>query len=154
KYKKLLGKDPQLDDVYVIIDVKWLEHWKRFVGIEKSDEEKVTEPGPIDFTKLVDSATIDNANEIQLRSEAVENNDFTFIPYELYKDLVKTHDKRGPEIIRKAISQGEHQIVIETFLVPLRLRESRFYHARIKQIYRSRRTKIEDIKKEICKEFH
>ncbi|CAF3401063.1 unnamed protein product [Rotaria sp. Silwood1] len=154
KYKKLLAKDPQLDDIYVIIDVKWLEHWKRFVGIEKSDEEKVTEPGPIDFTKLVDSATIDNANEIQLRSDAVENNDFTFIPYELYKDLVKTYDKRGPEIIRKAISQGEYQIVIETFLVPLRLRESKFSHAKIKQIYRSRRTKIEDIKKEICKEFH
>ncbi|CAF0813777.1 unnamed protein product [Rotaria sordida] len=106
KYKKLLAKEPQVNDKYVIIDVKWLEHWKRYVGIEKSDEEKVTEPGPIEFSKLVDPATAKNSNEIQLRSDAVEGNDYTFIPYELYKDLVQTYEQNGPEIIRKAIPQG------------------------------------------------
>ncbi|CAF1154692.1 unnamed protein product [Rotaria sordida] len=154
KYKKLLTKKPQVNDKYVIIDVKWLEHWKRYVGIEKSDEEKVTEPGPIEFSKLVDPATAKNSNEIQLRSDAVEGNDYTFIPYELYKDLVQTYGQNGPEIIRKVIPQGEYQAVIETFLVPLRLRESRSSDAKVKQIYRSRRTKIEELKKDICNEFH
>ncbi|CAF4253906.1 unnamed protein product, partial [Rotaria sordida] len=107
KYKKLLAKEPQVNDKYVIIDVKWLEHWKRYVGIEKSDEEQVTEPGPIEFSKLVDPATAKNSNEIQLRSDVVEGNDYTFIPYELYKDLVQTYEQNGPEIIRKAIPQGE-----------------------------------------------
>ncbi|CAF2526312.1 unnamed protein product [Rotaria sp. Silwood2] len=154
KYKNLLAKVSEVDDKYVIIDVKWLEHWKRFVGIEKSEEDKVTDPGPIDFTKLVDPATANSSNEVQLRSDAVEKNDFTFIPYELYKELVETHDKNGPEIIRTAIPQGSCDTVIETFLVPLRLRESKSFNARIKQIYRSRRTKIEELKKDICHEFH
>ena len=40
QYKKLFSKEQQDGDKYVIIDVKWFEHWKRFVGIEKSDEKK------------------------------------------------------------------------------------------------------------------
>ncbi|CAF4316324.1 unnamed protein product [Rotaria sp. Silwood2] len=153
-YKELLAKEPKIDEKYVIIDVKWLKHWKRFIGIDKSeDEEQVTEPGPIDFTKLVDPATASSSNEVQLRSDAVEGNDYTFIPYELYKDLVKTYNKIDPEIIRRVIPQGPYQTVIETFLVSLRLRKSSDDNARIKQIYRSRRTKIEEIKKDICNEF-
>ncbi|CAF0750754.1 unnamed protein product [Rotaria sp. Silwood1] len=152
KYERLLTKEPQINDKYVIIDIKWLEQWKRFVGIEKSDEEKVTKPGPIDFTKLMDLTTANSSNEIQLRSDAIEGNDYTFIPYEFYQDLVETYKKIGPEIIRKAIPQDQNQVVIETFLVPLRLRESRCLNARTKQIYRSRRTKIQEIKNDICNE--
>ncbi|CAF2712660.1 unnamed protein product [Rotaria sp. Silwood2] len=153
RYKELLAKEPRIDDKYVIIDVKWLKHWKRFIGIDKSDEEQVTEPGPIDFTTLVDPATANSSNEVQLRSDAVEGNDYTFIPYGLYIELEQTYNKIGLEIIRRVIPQGQFQTVIEAFLVPLRLRESRDDNAKIKQIYRSRRTKIEEIKKDICNEF-
>ncbi|CAF4129922.1 unnamed protein product [Rotaria sp. Silwood2] len=152
KYERLLTKELQINDKYVIIDIKWLEHWKHYVGIEKSDGEKVTEPGPIDFTTLIDPTTLNSSNEIQLCSDAVEGNDYTFISYELYEDLAETHKKIGPAIIRKAIPQGQNQIIIETFLVPLKLRESRCLNARIKQIYRIRRTKIEELKNDICNE--
>ncbi|CAF3545275.1 unnamed protein product [Rotaria sordida] len=152
KYERLLTKEPQVNDIYVIVDIKWLEHWKRYVGIEKSDEEKVTKPGPIDFIQLMDQTTLNSSNEIQLRSDAIEGNDYTFIPYELYKDLAQTYKQNGPEIIRKAIPQGQDQIVIETFLIPLRLRESRCLNARTKQIYRSHRTRIEELKNDICNE--
>ena len=84
KYQKLLSKEQKCGDKYVIIDVKWFQHWKRFVGIENSEKEKVTNPGPIDFTQLTEPG-VDNSSsdEIQLRSDAVEGNDYTFIPYEL-----------------------------------------------------------------------
>jgi ubiquitin carboxyl-terminal hydrolase 4/11/15 len=153
-YQKLLSKEQKVGDKYVIIDSKWFEHWKRFVRMEKSDEEDVTDPGPIDFTKLVDPATVDRFNEVQLRADAVEGNDYTFIPYELYKELVETHKKIGSEIIRKVIPQGEFQTVIETFLVPLRFRYSKSSDSKTKQIYRSRRTPIEELKKDICNEYH
>ncbi|CAF1224949.1 unnamed protein product [Rotaria sordida] len=153
RYKELLAKEPKIDDKYVVIDIKWLKHWKRFVGIDKSDEEQVTEPGPIDFTTLIDPATVNSFNEIQLRSDAVEGNDYTFIPYDLYRELKQTYTKIGPEIIRRVIPQGQFQTIIEVFLVPLRLRESKDDNANIKQIYRSRRTKIEEIKQDIHNEF-
>ena len=50
---------------------------------------KVTDPGPIDFTNLIDPTTDDRSDEVQLRPDAVEGNDYTFIPYELYQDLVR-----------------------------------------------------------------
>jgi ubiquitin carboxyl-terminal hydrolase 4/11/15 len=152
-YKKLLSKEQQIGDKYVIIHSKWFEHWKRYVGIDKSDEETVTDPGPIDFTELADPASIDHSNQVQLRADAIEGNDYTFIPYELYEELVKIHRKEGSEIIRKVIPQGECNTVIETFLVPLRLRESRSVRAKTKQIYRSRRTPIEDLRRDICAEY-
>ncbi len=153
-YKKLLAKEQQLGDKFVIIDVKWFEHWKRFVGLEKSDEKDVTDPGPIDFTHLIASTPDDRSNDVQLRLDAVEGNDYTFIPYELYKELMEKHTKIGSEIIRKVIPQGEYSTVIEAFLVPLRLRESRSISAKTKQIYRSRRTPIEELKRDICDEYH
>ncbi|CAF4888812.1 unnamed protein product [Rotaria sp. Silwood1] len=153
RYKALLQKELKVDDKYVIIDIKWLKHWKRFVGIDKSDEEQVTEPGPIDFTTLAHPATANNSKEVQLRLDAVEENDYTFIPYELYKELEQIYNRIGPEIIRRIIPQGQFKPTIEVFLIPLRLRESRDDTSKIKQIYRSRRTKIEEIKKDICNEF-
>ncbi|CAM4765914.1 unnamed protein product [Rotaria magnacalcarata] len=153
KYKKLLEKDNKVGDKYVIIDKKWLEHWKRYAGIEKSDEEKPTKPGPIDFTSLADPTTANSSNEVQVRANAVEGNDYSFIPYELYQELVVTYKKEGQEIIRKVIPLGEYSTTIEVFLVPLRLRESRASYANSKQIYRSRRTKVEDLKKDICNEY-
>jgi ubiquitin C-terminal hydrolase len=153
-YKKLLAQEQQLDDKYVIIDSKWFEHWKRFVGIEKSDEEKVTDPGPIDFTSLAHPDTNERSNPVQLRSNAVEGNDYTFIPHELYIELVAKHSKIGPEIIRKVIRSGEWNTVIEAFLVPLRLRLSKYSKAKTTQVYLSRRTTIAELKKEICDEYH
>jgi hypothetical protein len=152
-YKKLLAKEQRLDDKYVIIDSKWFEHWKRFVGIEKSDEEKVTDPGPIDFTSLAHPDANERSNPVQLRPNAVERNDYTFIPYELYTKLVEKHSKTGPEIIRKVIPSGRWDTVIEAFLVPLRFRESKSSRARVKQVYLSRRTTIAELKKEICDEY-
>ena len=152
-YKKLLEKEQQKGDQYVIIDSKWFEHWKRFVGIEKSDEEKVTDPGPIDFTGLAHPDTNDRSKEIQLRSNAVEGNDYTFIPYELYTQLIQKHTKLGREIIRKVIPSGEWSVVIESFLVPLRILETRLSTRKAKQIYLSRRTLISELKNQICDEF-
>ena len=152
-YKKLIAKEPQIYDTYVIIDSKWFEHWKRFVGIDKSGEEEVTNPGPIDFMGLAHPDTNQLSNEIQLRSNAVEGNDYTFIPYELYTQLVAEHTKIGREIIRKAIPSGQWNIVIESFLVPLRILESRLSTRKTKQIYLSRRTPISKLIKEICEEF-
>jgi ubiquitin carboxyl-terminal hydrolase 4/11/15 len=153
-YKKLLSQQQQIGDRYVVIDSKWFEHWKRFVGIDKSDEEEVTDPGPIDFTNLAHPDTNERSNQVQIRPNAVEGNDYTFIPYELYKQLVEKHSKTGPEIIRKVIPHGQFDTVIEAFLVPLRIRESRSSKAKTKQIYLSRRTLIEDLKKEIYDEYH
>jgi hypothetical protein len=150
QYTKLLTKEQQENDKYAIVDAKWFEHWKRFVGID-SPAEKIAPPGPIDFTHLVDPLTIDHPDGIQLRSDAVEGNDYTFIPYELYHDLVHTYKKIGHEIIRKVIPSGDYQTIIETFFVPLRVRKSRQYTTSTKQIYRSRRTKLEDLKNDICK---
>ncbi|CAF1045772.1 unnamed protein product [Adineta ricciae] len=155
QYKKWLAKEPQLGDKYVIIDAKWLEHWKRFVGLEEKDEnEIITDPGPIDFSKLAVLSDDEDPKNIQLRLDAVENNDYTFIPYELYKQLLETQKKVGSEIVREVIPRGDYDTVVESFLVPLRIRQSRNSSASTKQIYRSRRTKISDIKKTICNEFH
>jgi hypothetical protein len=154
QYKKLLGKAQKVGDKYVLVDAKWFEHWKRFVGIDKTDEDTVTDPGPIDFTELMDSKSNDGSNEVQLRPNALEGNDFAFIPYELYELLLEKHKKNGPAIIRKVIPYSEYETTIETFLVPLQLRQSRSYNAKTKQIYRSRRTEVEEIKKDICKEFN
>ncbi|UJR36133.1 hypothetical protein I4U23_028867 [Adineta vaga] len=155
KYKKWLSKEPQIGDKYVIIDAKWLEHWKRFVGLEESHEQVVTDPGEIDFTKLAVHSKDNHPQNIQLRADAVEGNDYTFIPYELFENLLETHKKNGTEIVRKAVKQGNYfDAVIETFLIPLRLRESRAANAKCRQIYRSRRTKLEDLKKTICNEFN
>ncbi|CAF3396960.1 unnamed protein product [Rotaria sp. Silwood1] len=64
----------------------------------------------------------------------------------------RIYDKIGPEIIRKAISQDKYQIIIETFLVLSRFCESRCFNAKTKQMYRRHRTKIEEIKSNICNE--
>ena len=153
KYKRLLAKQPQIGDTYVIIDKKWLELWKRSVGIESTDETNIPDPGPIDFTKLAESSIAHNSMQIQLRADALEGNDYTFIPQELYNDLVEKYEKRGSEIIREAIPQGQFGTVIETFLVPLRFCKSRSSTSNTKQIYRSRRTKIEELKRDFCREY-
>ncbi|CAF4419201.1 unnamed protein product, partial [Rotaria magnacalcarata] len=90
----------------------------RYAGIEKSDEEKPTKPGPIDFTSLADPTTANSSNEVQVRANAVEGNDYSCIPYELYQELVVTYKKEGQEIIRKVIPLGEYSTTIEVFLVP------------------------------------
>ena len=136
KYQKLLAKEPQIGETYVIIDQKWFDHWKRYVGIEKTDENRTTDPGPIDFTGLACHAISERSDEIQLRSDAVEGNDYTFIPYELYEYLEEAHSRKGSPITRRVIRHGEYQTIIEALLVPLRLRESRQRSARTKQIYR------------------
>ena len=64
------------------------------------------------------------------------------------------YNKIGTEIIRRVIPQGQFQTVIENFLVSLRLRESSSDKAKMKQIYRSRRTRIDQIKKDISNEFN
>jgi ubiquitin carboxyl-terminal hydrolase 4/11/15 len=152
QYTKLLSREQHENDEYVIIDVKWFEHWKRFVGID-SLPDKIAPPGPIDFTNLIDISTLNHSDGVQLRPDAVEGNDYTFIPYELYQDLVHTYKKIGNEIIRKVIPTGEFQTVIETYLIPLRVRKSRQFTSTTKQIYRSRRTKLEDLKNDISKMF-
>lgn len=152
-YTKLLNKEQQENDEYVIIDSKWFEQWKRFVGIDCQPDKKIS-LGPIDFTHLIDPKTQNHPDGVQLRLDAVEGNDYTFIPIELYRELVSAYKKIGDEIIRKVISSGDFQTVIETYLVPLRLRKSRQISTLpLKQIYRSRRTKLEDLKKDICKQF-
>ena len=153
-YKKLLAKEQNIGDKYVIIDSKWFEHWKRFVGIDKSDEADVTDPGPIDFTNLAHPDAARDPTEVQLRPDAVEGNDYAFIPYDLYTILLKNQSKIGSEIVRKVIPRGQFDTVIETFLVPLRLRQSTSFSARVKQIYRSRRTRVSDLMKEITSEFN
>jgi len=152
-YKDLLEKELKVDDKYVVIDVKWLKQWKRFVGIDKTDQEQVSEPGSIDFDNLTDRTIANPFNEVQLRSSAVEGNDYTFVSYELYQDLVQKYGKTGSPIIRRVVRQGPYQNIIETFLIPLRLRASSSADAKVKQIYRSRRTRIDEIEKEICNEF-
>jgi len=152
QYIKLISREQQENDKYVIIDSKWFEHWKRFVGID-SLPEKNAPPGPIDFSSLIDPSTVDHPDGVQLRPDAVEGNDYTFIPYELYLDLVQTYKKIGQEIIRKVIPSGDLQTIIEAYLIPLRIRKSRQYPTPTKQIYRSRRTKFEDLKNDICKLF-
>ena len=57
KYKKLLTKEQSLGDKYVIIDQKWFEHWKRFAGLQETDETNVPDPGPINFTELAKAET-------------------------------------------------------------------------------------------------
>ena len=152
QYVKLLSREQQENDKYAVIDAKWFEQWKRYVGID-TPPEKNNSPGPIDFSHLVDPATVDHPDGVQLRSDAVEGNDYTFIPYELYQDLVQTFKKIGHELVRKVISSGDFQTVIETFLIPLRVRKGRQQAASTKQIYRSRRTKLDDLKSDICKMF-
>ena len=152
KYKKLLTKEQSLGDKYVIIDQKWFEHWKRFAGLQETDETNVPDPGPINFTELAKAETA-SSKEVQLRDDAVEGNDFTFIPFDLYKDLKQKYTITGREIIRTVVPRGEYDTVIETFLVPLRICSSKTSRNSIKQIYRSRRTPVDEIKSEICNEF-
>lgn len=151
-YVKYLSREQRENDEYVVIDAKWFEHWKRFVGID-APPEKNAPPGPIDFSSLIDKSTINHPDGVQLRSDAVEGNDYTFIPLDLYQELVQTYKKIGEEIIRKVIPSGEFQTVIEVNLIPLRIRKTRQTSATHKQIYRSRRTKLEDLKTDICKTF-
>ena len=152
-YQRLLSKEPSLGDKYVIIDSKWFEHWKRFIKQEKTDGLDVTDPGPIDFTGLVHQDTTADSKEIQLRPNALEGNDFTFIPYELYQKLVDKQTKIGQEIIRKVIPRGQFDVAVETFLMPLRICQSRLSVPHAKQIYRSRRTLISELRDEIAKEY-
>jgi hypothetical protein len=152
QYTKLLSREQQENDEYVVIDIKWFEHWKRFVGID-SPQEKNSPPGPIDFSSLIDTSSLNHPDGVQLRADAVEGNDYTFIPIDLYRELVHTYKKVGDEIIRKVIPSGEFQTVIEVYLIPIRIRKSRQYSSTTKQIYRSRRTKLEDLKNDICKIF-
>jgi hypothetical protein len=153
QYVKFLGKEQHENDRYVVIDAKWFEQWKRFVGIDSQPEKNSHTPGPIEFTHLIDPTTIDHNDGVQLRTNAVEGNDYTFIPYELYEDLAKTYGKIGTEIIRKVIPSGDFQTVIETFLIPLRVCKGRQSLSTSKQIFRSRRTKLDDLKNEICHMF-
>ncbi|CAF1686426.1 unnamed protein product, partial [Adineta ricciae] len=150
QYTKLLSREQQENDKYVVIDSKWFEHWKRYVGID-SPPEKNAPPGPINFTNLIDPQTTDHPDGVQLRPDAVEGNDYTFIPYELYQELVHQYTKIGTEIVRKVIPSGDFQTVIEAYLIPLRIRKTRQSTTTTKQIYRSRRTKLEDLKNDICR---
>ncbi|CAF1196465.1 unnamed protein product [Adineta steineri] len=152
QYHKLLSQEQNVDDKYVIIDSKWFEHWKRSTGIDSQPDKNAT-PGPIDFSNLIDPTTADHPDGVQLRPDAVEGNDYTFIPFELYQILVQQYKKIGTELIRKVIQSGDFQTVIEAYLVPLRVRKSRQSPSTTKQIYRSRRTKLEDLKNDICKMF-
>jgi hypothetical protein len=156
RYKKLLAKEQQEHDKYVLIDSKWFEHWKRFVGLDSSGGEEVTPPGPMDFTNLIDPLTNDHESGVQLRPNALEGNDYAFIPYDLYKELDKTHKHEGKEIIRKVIpSQTDgFTTIIETFLVPLRICKSRSDYNTSKQIYLSRRTRLDDLAEMIRKKFN
>jgi len=149
-YHKLLNKEQQENDEYAIIDSKWFEQWKRFVGIDCQPDKKIA-LGPIDFTHLIEPTTLNHPDGVQLRLDAVEGNDYTFISIELYRELVGTYKKIGEEIIRKVIPSGDFQTVIETYLVPLRLCKTRQLATSTKQIYRSRRTKLDDLKKDLCK---
>ena len=153
QYQKLLTREQHENDKYVVIDAKWFEQWKRYVGLE-TPAEKHNSPGPIDFSKLIDPSTIDHPDGVQLRLDAVEGNDYTFIPLELYQELVQTFKKIGTEIVRKVIPSGDFQTVIEAYLVPLRVRKARQYASTTKQIYRSRRTKLDDLKNDLCRMFN
>ena len=99
---------------------------------------------------------MDHPDGVQLRSDALEGNDYAFIPMELYRDLNEKFGHIGKEIVRKVIpTQTDGYItVIETFLVPLRLCASRSQRSTAKQIYRSRRTKLADLKYDICSKLN
>ena len=154
-YKRLLAKEQHENDQYVIIDAKWFEHWKRFVGVETTEDE-LEPPGPLDFEKLVDRSTLHHPDGVQLRADALEGNDFAFIPLELFRDLADKYSTIGKEIVRKVIptQTDGYQTVIETFLVALRICESRVNYKDAVQIYRSRRTKLDDLKRDICHKFY
>ena len=154
-YKKLLAKEQHENDQYVIIDAKWFEHWKRFVGIEKAEDE-LEPPGPLDFEKLVDRSTVNHPDGVQLRADALEGNDFAFVPLELFRQLADKYSQNGREIIRKVIptQTGGFGTTIEIFLVPLRICDSRANYKSAMQIYRSRRTKLDDLKRDICYKFY
>ena len=153
-YKTLLEREQRAGDEYVVVDAKWFELWKRFVGFEQIDEETQS-PGQMDFTKLIDPDTADHPDGVQLRPDAVEGNDYTFIPIELYRELRETFKQNGKEIVRKVIpTQTDGYVtVIETFLVPLRVCASQSLRKDAKQIYRSRRTKVDNLKRDICSMF-
>jgi len=73
-YHKLLNKEQQENDEYAIIDSKWFEQWKRFVGIDCQPDKKIA-LGPIDFTHLIEPTTLNHPDGVQLRLDAVEGND-------------------------------------------------------------------------------
>jgi len=150
-YQKYLKKDPQDGDEYVLIDAKWFETWKNFLQSNESENQKVS-PGPIDFTLITDPLTKDDKDEVQLRPDAVEGNDFTFIPLEMFKILENEYSIVGHPIIRKAIPRVSDgwEFVIETFYVPLQVCRSRSEIKEPKQIYLSRRTTIQQLKERVC----
>ncbi|CAF1276183.1 unnamed protein product [Didymodactylos carnosus] len=81
--------------------------------------------GPINFTGSIDPSTITHEDGVQLRADAIEENDYYPIPHDLYTELVSKFDKQGKEIIRQAICENEQTVLIEIRPLSLRFCKSR-----------------------------
>ncbi|CAF0758967.1 unnamed protein product [Didymodactylos carnosus] len=156
-YQKLIEKPLKEGDKYVLIDAKWFEYWKRFIGLIAPDslsasKQQTDPPGPIDFTGLIDPSNISHDDGVQLRADAVEGNDYYMIPYELYTDLFSNFGKRGEEIVRSVICENDITNLIEIRPLLLYLCTNR-HTANIKPVYRSRTTTLEKLKQEMMIQF-
>ncbi|XP_075751716.1 ubiquitin carboxyl-terminal hydrolase 15 isoform X1 [Rhipicephalus microplus] len=83
-FKKALKKD----DLWYMVDKKWFNQWKRYVGYDSWDTsneigEQTTHPGPIDNSPLLRE---DNSGEI--RDHLIEDLDYLLVPQEAWDKMI------------------------------------------------------------------
>jgi len=71
---------------------RWYTRWQRFVGLlteefRSGEPSEVTRPGPIDNHDIIDSES--DASDPQLRMMLEEGVDYTLVPQEVWRKLVK-----------------------------------------------------------------
>ncbi|KAK9497948.1 hypothetical protein O3M35_003843 [Rhynocoris fuscipes] len=116
KIQMLLTKSLVVGETWYLISFKWMSSFKQFIGIEKLGNTRVSHPGPID-----NSAILDENN--QLRKALVDKMDYEVVPADCWELLMQWYGLcPGQEpIARKVIKlPSTSYLNIEVYLIEVK----------------------------------
>ncbi|KAJ6832182.1 ubiquitin carboxyl-terminal hydrolase 9-like [Iris pallida] len=149
-------------DLFFLVSARWWRDWQDYVGLDDTNRDFTSlrhsndglphvpcRPGKIDNTSLVSYKTSGDGNDLDLRRNLQEGEDYNLIPQEVWKKLHEWY-KGGPELPRRLISEGviAKSFSVEVYPLCLQLIDARDYSQRIIRI--SRKASVGELYSKVC----
>lgn len=149
-------------DLFFVISARWWRDWQDYVGLDDTNRDFASlrrlndslphvpcRPGKIDNTDLVCYKTSGEGNDLDLRRNLQEGEDYDLVPQEVWKKLHEWY-KGGPELPRRLISEGviAKSFSVEVYPLCLQLIDARDNSQRSIRI--SRKASVGELYSMVC----
>ncbi|XP_026990168.2 E3 ubiquitin/ISG15 ligase TRIM25-like [Tachysurus fulvidraco] len=122
--KKLLNTPLQKGDTWYLVDSKWFNRWKKYVGFDSSNMASLGDqmfyPGRMDNSQLL-------KDSLSIREHLLEHLDYNLLPKEVWGKLLSWYglSEHQKPIARKVVEEGlfAKSYKVEVFFTELRLCE-------------------------------